>query len=55
MTVKELIEELKKWPEDAQVCMDDDTYPKITGCGIPDGFDGDEEDAPPRNTVLLET
>jgi|GraSoiStandDraft_1057264.scaffolds.fasta_scaffold00114_23 hypothetical protein len=56
MKVRQLIEMLQNCNQDAEVRLDDDTYPAVDGC-YPfnlDEFDGDAEDAPPENTVLLE-
>jgi hypothetical protein len=56
MTKKELVELLKDLPDNAQVRIDDDTYPEVTEVILSDDmeFDGDPEDAPPKNTILLQ-
>jgi hypothetical protein len=55
MTVKELRAVLSEMPEDAMVKIDEDGYLDVIGCYTPsEVFDGDPEDAPPANIVLLE-
>ena len=54
MTVQQLIELLKTRPQDAQVHIDDEGYPSVTGVVREAVFEGDEEDTPPTNSVLLE-
>lgn len=56
MTVKQLMAFLANMPDDATVRLDDEGYPEVDGCYLmdPKEFEGDIEDAPPENTVLLE-
>jgi len=54
MKVKQLIEMLQKQSPDAKVYLDTENYPSVDGVYNPVDFNGDEEDAPPINSVLLE-
>jgi hypothetical protein len=56
LRVKQLIEFLEELPQDARVFLDDEDYPEVDGCYVvdPKEFNGDEEDKPPVNAVLLE-
>lgn len=56
MKVSQLIEFLQRLPPEASIHLDDDQYPAVDGCYLADPieFNGDTQDAPPPNVVLLE-
>jgi len=58
MKVGQLINLLRPLPQDAEVHLDDEGYPTVDGVYSPDDYkdneDGDPEDAPPSNVVLIE-
>lgn len=56
MRVRQLIDFLSRQPPEALVFVDDEGYPEVDGCYLADKaeFEGDAEDAPPLNAVILE-